>query len=154
MQKLRLNRVGSKPTYVEIPDKCTLAIDMRAVFKYPKMYDTVHKRYVQPTGQYFVYWERVGISEWILHNEPLEEMIRMGYLHRPEFQPSIKKALTEGVNAKTGVDLLEFMKPRKTQGVAKRAKLLKDELIAKYGHTKFIKTEIVESINKFFPECE
>ena len=99
MQRVKLNRIGPKPTYVEVPDDCTAFVDMAATLKFGKMYSTRTKRYIRPIVKYFVYWEKNEHGEWILHNEPLEELIRMGYMDNKGFQASIAKAKTEGIYA-------------------------------------------------------
>jgi len=100
MQKVKLNRIGAEATYVEVPDNCTKVIDMTAKLTSQKMYDTVMKRYREPKAIYFNYWEKDKSGKWVLHNEPLEELIRMGYLNQDNLRPSIKKALAEGINEK------------------------------------------------------
>ena len=99
MQKVKLNRIGKEPRYVEIPDNCTAFIDMRAKLKYQKMYDPLDKRWREPVAQYFVFWTKNEQGEWVIHNEPLEELICMGYLDQKDFQASIAKAKTEGIYA-------------------------------------------------------
>jgi len=96
MQKVKLDRIGEKPTIVEVPDDCIRVIDMTAELKFEKMYDTLSKRYRRPRAIYFKFWEKEN-GKWVLHNEPLEELIRVGYLDHKELQPSISKAKTEGV---------------------------------------------------------
>jgi len=100
MQKVKLNRIGAEPTYVEVPDDCVNVIDMTAVLTFKKMYDAVKKRYRKPKAIYFNYWEKGNDGKWVLHNEPLEEMIRMGYLNQDNLRPLIKKVLAEGINEK------------------------------------------------------
>ncbi len=99
MQTVKLNRVGMEPTTVEIPDNCTAFIDMRARLKFQKMYDPLDHRWKEPVAQYFVFWTKNEQGEWVLHNEPLEELIRMGYLDHKGFQTAIAIAKTEGVYA-------------------------------------------------------
>lgn len=94
MQKVKLNRVGTEPVIVEVPDNCTRVIDMSAELKYEKMYDPLSKRYKKPIAKYFCFWEKVD-GKWVLHNEPLEELIRMGYLKQENLKESIEKAKKE-----------------------------------------------------------
>ena len=95
MQKVKLNRVGKEPTYVEIPDGCTRFLDMRAELKFHKMYDPLSKRWKEPIAKYFVFWEKNKKGEWVLHNEPLEQLILLGYLESPGFQEGIQMAKAE-----------------------------------------------------------
>jgi hypothetical protein len=95
MQKVELNRMGKEPHYVEVPDDCTCFIDMRAKLGFKKMYDPLSKRYRQPVAQYFVFWEKNKEGKWVLHNEPLEQLIILGYLENPGFQDAIKMAEAE-----------------------------------------------------------
>jgi len=92
MQKVKLNRMGKTPTYVEVPDDCTRFLDMRAELKFKKMYDPLNKRYKEPIAKYFVFWEKNKDGKWILHNEPLEQLIILGYLESPGFQDALKLA--------------------------------------------------------------
>ena len=105
MQKVKLNRISKEPVIREIPDNCTAFIDMRARLTFQKMYDPLDKRWKTPVAQYFVFWTKNEKGEWVLHNEPLEELIRMGYLKDKGFQESILHAQTEGMNAPVTVGL-------------------------------------------------
>lgn len=99
MQKVKLDRMGKEPTIVEVPDNCTRVLDLTATLIFKPMYDTITKRYKKPKVIYIKFWEKVD-GKWVLHNEPLEELIRIGYLEQKNLQESIKAAKAEGISAK------------------------------------------------------
>jgi len=95
MQKVKLDRIGAEPTIVEVPDDCTCVVDMTCTITMNRMYDTLKKRYVTPKVGYVKYWSKQEDGSWVLHNEPLGELLRMGYLKHDKLQDFIKEAKAE-----------------------------------------------------------
>ena len=71
----------------------------------------------------------------------------------------VKSDLQIGLGWHLGIIRVALVKVKsvdklKETETTKRIKKLKDEINAKYGHAKYIHSEVIESIDKFFPEAK